>query len=78
MPQPVKLSGEILNVAVKSKKIKERGEGGMMFETVVKIGRITIEFDGDAVDVTALAQLVHGRPITLELDEAQHRFGGIG
>lgn len=73
----VKFNGEVLSMQVKSKKIKERGEGGLTYETVVKVGRITIEFDGDSVDVAALAEIVHGRAITLEADEMQRGFAGL-
>ena len=66
----VKFSGELIAVSVKTKKTKAGTEG----EEVEKIGRLTIEFDGDSVDVAGLAELVSGRRITLELDDPQRRL----
>ena len=67
----VKFRGEVLNLTVRSKAVKDR-DGNV--EDVEKIGKITIEFDGYAVDVTALAELIHGRQVTLELDDVQRGF----
>lgn len=69
----VTFRGEVLAVQVKSKKskISVKEGGGEMIE---KIGRITIQFDGDAVDATALADLVHGRLVTLALENTQRGF----
>lgn len=70
---PVNFSGEVLSVQVKSKKVKQK-TGDVTYEDVQKIGRITIEFDGDDVDVTALAELAHGRTITLSFNDTQRSF----
>lgn len=63
----VTFRGEVLSVQVKSKKLHANTDD----EEVEKIGRLTIQFDGYAVDATALAELVHGRLITLALDNTQ-------
>lgn len=75
---PVEFYGEVLNVQVKSKKtrIQVRNEDGNFetVEVVQKIGRIQLEFDGESVDVTKLAQFIATAPVRLELASTQERF----
>ncbi len=70
---PVNFEGEILAVQVKSKKIKVK-DGDTTFEEIQRIGRITIEFDADSVDVTGIADLTNGKSITLSFAGTQRSF----
>ena len=66
--------GEVVSVSVKSKKVKMEGEDGVKYEGTVKLGKLTLEFDGDRVDVTALAGLTHGRLVTLGIENTQREL----
>src|SRR3972149_11514476 len=63
MPTPVKFEAKVINVQVKSKTIKEKTEDGMVYETTEKVGRMTLEFDGERTDVAALAAYLVCRPL---------------
>ncbi len=69
-----KIHAEVLNVAIKAKKVKERGEDGTVFESVQRVGRMTIEFDGETTDIGELQKFVHGRYISLVIDDPRYRM----
>lgn len=71
-----KINGEVINITVKAKKVKSRGEDGTVYEDVQRIGRITLEFDGGSVDVGELQKFVHGRYITLALEDPRYKLDG--
>jgi len=58
----------VLKVEVKEKKVKheETREMPAFFETI-KIGKLTLEFDGDNVDVNAVAAMIGDAPVMLGL-----------
>ena len=70
----VTIQGEVTNLQVKAKKVKERAEGGLVYESVERKGKLTLEFDAERVDVEALQRLINGRYITLDLEDTQHRL----
>lgn len=74
MKNSVGFLGEVTTVQVKTKKIKEKGEDGVTYEGTLKVGKLTIEFDGDRTDVSALAELIHGRLVTLQIENTQRSF----
>ena len=66
--------GQVITMSVKSKKIRAKAEDGTVFEAVEKVGRVTLEFDGDAVNVAELQQFINGRYCSLDIDDTQHRL----
>ena len=72
----ISIQGEVTNLQVKAKKVKQRGEGGVVFESVERVGKLTLEFDAETVDVAELGKLINGRHIKLEL-EAPHARPGM-
>lgn len=70
----VNFDAKVVNVTVKAKERKEKGEDGGMYITFERVGRLTLEFDGESVDVAALGDLIHGRHIGLVVEDTQKRF----
>ena len=62
---------KVKQMTVKIKTIKEKAEDGTVYEGVEKVGTLTLEFDGDVVDVTALNSLIHGKLVTLGIENTQ-------
>ena len=71
----ISIQGEVTNLQVKAKKVKQRGEGGVVYESVERVGKLTLEFDAETVDVAELGKLINGRWIKLELEDPQMSFG---
>ena len=71
MPAPVKFEAKVINVQVKSKTVKEKTEDGLVYESTEKIGRITLEFDGETTDVASLARFIEGRYVHLGIASTQ-------
>ncbi len=63
MAAGVKFTAEVTSVQVKIKKVKD--------EPDQRVGKLTLEFDGESVDVSALADLIHGREVSLQVDDTQ-------
>lgn len=75
MPSPVKFEAKVINVQVKSKTVKEKDEGtGLVYEDTQKIGRMTLEFDGEATDVASLAAFIEGRYVHLGIASTQMKL----
>ncbi len=62
---------KVRSMGVKIKTTKEKAEDGTVFEGVEKVGTLTLEFDGDRVDVSALTDLIHGKLVTLQIENTQ-------
>ena len=77
MPAAVKFEAKVINVQVKSKTIKEKTEDGMVYETTEKVGRMTLEFDGERTDVAALAAFIEGRYVHLGISTTQTTLPGL-
>lgn len=58
-----KFSGTVIGVQVKNKKVKDDAD--------LKIGRVTIEFDADDVDVAALSDLTDGTFTLVRLGQGE-------
>ena len=74
MEDLIKFQANVVNVTVKAKKLKWTDESGDSHVETVRIGRLTLEFDGDGADVAALARLIHGKAIYIGLADAQMRM----
>jgi hypothetical protein len=70
----VTFHGEVTNLQVKAKRVKERHEDGSVWESVERVGKLTLEFDAEKVDVAALQNFIHGRYVTLDLEDTQGRL----
>ncbi len=78
MNTPVKFETRVLKVEVKEKTIKHDAEREMPahFETL-KIGKLTLEFDGDRVDAGMLADFIGDVPIFIGLASTQMGLTGM-
>lgn len=62
---------KVKSMGVKIKTVKEKSEDGRVFEGVEKVGTLTLEFDAESVDVSALSDLIHGMLVTLKIENTQ-------
>lgn len=69
--QPVTFDAKVVNLQVKATKHMVTGEDGVKREQWEKIGKLTLEFDGEAVDATEIAQLIHGANVGLQIENTQ-------
>ena len=72
MSEPVKFDAHVVKVEVKEKTTKHPAtkESPEHFE-VTKVGRLTLEFDGDDVDAGKLADFISDMPIFIGLANTQ-------
>ena len=66
MAAGVKFTAEVTSVQVKIKKVKDEPDR--------RVGKLTLEFDGESVDVSALAELIHGREVSLHVEDTQREL----
>lgn len=67
----VSFLAKVKEMGVKIKTVKEKAEDGTVYEGVEKVGKVVLEFDGETVDVSALTDLIHGKLVTLQIENTQ-------
>lgn len=65
----------ITKMQIEAKTVKVKTEGGFE-EMKVKLGRLTLEFDADSVDVAGLSKLINGRAVGIDVRDLQYRLPG--
>jgi len=71
----VKFDTKVLKVEVREKELKHPAskEAPAYYETV-RIGKLTLEFDGDDVDVNQLAHFIGAGPSSVALASTQYQL----
>jgi len=73
----VKIETRVVSVTSKEKVVKhEKTKETPAYYEAVKIGRLTLEFDADHVDIQALNEFVGIEGVALGLAETQMGLGG--
>lgn len=73
----IKFQTRVTKVEVREKKIKIPGSPEMGDDYIVqKIGKLTLEFDGDRVDTSQLAEFVGKDGSYIGLADTQMQLGG--
>jgi hypothetical protein len=74
----VLFDGKVLKVEVKEKQIKHpQSKEAPAYYEVVREGKLTVEFDGDAVNVQELSDFIGiGVPSTVALARTSHQLPG--
>lgn len=65
----IKLKARVINMVVRAKKERLVAEDGVVYEETRRIGRLTLEFDGDGADVTEIAKLIRDREVFIGLSD---------
>ena len=71
---PVQIKAKALSLQIKTKEVKVTLPEGETEYLIVRLGRLTLEFDADGVNMEELANFVNGRLVSLGLADTQYQL----
>jgi len=78
MREQIQFDTRVTQVSVKEKTIRHPAtKESAEYLEVTKVGKLTLEFDGDDVDVGHLAKFIGDMPVAIGLAETQMSLPGI-
>lgn len=77
MANPLTFDAKVLKVDVAKKYIKhEASREAPAFIETMRIGKITLEFDADSVNVHDMTRMITDAPVVIGLANTQHQLPG--